>query len=95
MKTAFELPNALTINGEVYCSSEAVGAHGLWEFIETGKLVIEGRIYSRVNYDRLMAGQTKSEFFRSTGYDLAKVLGSPELAHEIGLAQQYDADYSV
>lgn len=94
MKTAFELPNTLTINGEIYCSSEALGANNLWGFVEpSGKLVIEGRIYSKINFDRLMAGHSKLEFSRSTGYDLAKKLGSDELAHEMEQARSHDLDH--
>lgn len=93
MKTAFELPNTLTINGETYCSSEAVGAHNLWSFIEPGKMVVEGRIYSKVNFARLMAGQGNLHFSRSAGYELAEALGSPQLAHEMGEAKSHEPDY--
>lgn len=94
MKNAFDLPNTLTINGEIYCSSETLGAHSLWGFVEpSGKLVIEGRVYSKVNFDRIMAGQANLEFSRSTGYDLAQKLGSPELAHEMDQARSHDLDH--
>lgn len=95
MINAFDLPNTLTINGEIYCSSEALGAHSLWGFVEpVGKLVIEGRVYSKVNFDRLMAGQAKLEFSRSIGYELAQKLGSNELAHEMEQARSHDPDHS-
>ena len=92
MNSLFNLPNTLNINGETYCSNEAVGAHNLWCFIEPGKLVIEGRIYSKVNFDRLMAGQGNVHFSRAHGYELAETLGSSQLAHEMGQAKTHEPD---
>ncbi len=87
----FDLPNTLTINGEIYCSSEAIGAEDLWPFVVSGqKLVIEGRVYSKVDFDRLIAGNESVQYSRSMAYEIAKRLGSAELAHEMQQAQNHE-----